>query len=169
VLTVNDGDDLEQLAKRAVYADFRVGEINTAKGEEFMELRYPGGEVYLALGQAHGEVDALAVQREMIRRTIKEHLEKEKLLRPKGIKVLSLFFIESVARYRQYDKDGNPVKGDYARIFEEEYRRPPSCRPSRACSARWTWRRRPRPCTTATSPSTRRAAGPTPSWTRKAA
>lgn len=123
VLTVNDGDDLEQLAKRAVYADFRVGEINTAEGEEFMELRYPGGEVYLALGQAHGEVDALAVQREMIRRTIKEHLEKEKLLRPKGIKVLSLFFIESVARYRQYDKDGNPVKGDYARIFEEEYRR----------------------------------------------
>jgi len=123
VLTVNDRDDLQQLAKRAVYADFRVGEINTAKGEEFMELRYPGGEVYLALGQAHGEVDALAVQREMIRRTIKEHLEKEKLLRPKGIKVLSLFFIESVARYRQYDKDGNPVKGDYARIFEEEYRR----------------------------------------------
>ena len=123
VQTVYDGDDLEQLAKRAVYADFRVGEINTAKGEEFMELRYPGGEVYLALGQAHGEVDALAVQREMIRRTIKEHLEKEKLLRPKGIKVLSLFFIESVARYRQYDKDGNPVKGDYARIFEEEYRR----------------------------------------------
>ena len=37
--------------------------------------------------------------------------------------MLSLFFIESVARYRQYDKDGNPVKGDYARIFEEEYRR----------------------------------------------
>jgi len=80
VLTVNDGDDLEQLTKRAVYADFRVGEINTAKGEEFMELRYPGGEAHLALGQAHGEVEALAVQREMIRRTIKEHLEKERLL-----------------------------------------------------------------------------------------
>jgi type III restriction enzyme len=123
VLTVNDGDDLQQLAKRAVYADFRVGEINTAKGEEFIELRYPGGEAYLALGKAYGEVDALAVQREMIRRTIKEHLEKEKLLRPKGIKVLSLFFIETVARYRQYDAEGNPVKGDYARIFEEEYRR----------------------------------------------
>lgn len=123
VLTVNDGDDLEQLTKRAIYADFRVGEINAAKGEEFMELRYPGGEVYLAIGQAHGEVDALAVQREMIRRTIKEHLEKEKLLRPKGIKVLSLFFIESVARYRQYNQDGMPVNGDYARIFEEEYRR----------------------------------------------
>lgn len=123
VLTVSDSDDLQQLTRRAVYAEYRVGEISTAKGEEYLELRYPGGETFLAVGQAHGEVDALAVQREMIRRTIKEHLEKEKLLRPKGIKVLSLFFIESVARYRQYDKDGNPVKGDYARIFEEEYRR----------------------------------------------
>ena len=120
---VSDGDDLEQSAKRAIYADFRVGEINTSKGEEFLELRYPGGEAYLALGQAHGDVDALAVQREMIRRTIREHLDKEKRLRPLGIKVLSLFFIDAVDRYRQYDADGNPVKGDYARIFEEEYRR----------------------------------------------
>jgi len=121
---VNDGDDLQQSAEgREIYADFRVGEINTAKGEEFLELRYPSGEVMLAVGQAYGDVDALAVQREMIRRTIREHLDKEKLLGPKNIKVLSLFFIESVARYRQYDKDGNPVKGDYARIFEEEYRR----------------------------------------------
>ncbi len=120
---VSDGDDLEQLAKRPIYADFRVGEINTAKGDEFMELRYPGGEVFLKPGQAHGDVDALAVQREMIRRTIREHLDKEKRLRPLGIKVLSLFFIDAVDRYRQYDADGNPVRGDYARIFEEEYRR----------------------------------------------
>ncbi|MCY1168474.1 Type III restriction enzyme, res subunit [compost metagenome] len=122
-VAVRDGDDLEQTAKRAIYTDFRLGEINTAKGEEFLELRYPGGEVYLALGQAHGDVDALAIQREMIRRTIKEHLDKERRLRPLGIKVLSLFFIDSVDRYRQYDADGNAVKGDYARIFEEEYRR----------------------------------------------
>jgi len=123
-VTVSDGDDLEQTSKkRAIYADFRIGEINTAKGEEFLELRYPGGEVYLAVGQAHGDVDALAVQREMIRRTIKEHLDKEKRLRPLGVKVLSLFFIDAVDRYRQYDADGNAVKGDYARIFEEEYRR----------------------------------------------
>lgn len=123
-VTVSDGDDLEQTSKkRAIYADFRIGEINTAKGEEFLELRYPGGEMYLAVGQAHGDVDALAVQREMIRRTIKEHLDKEKRLRPQGIKVLSLFFIDAVDRYRQYDVDGNAVKGDYARIFEEEYRR----------------------------------------------
>lgn len=122
-LTVSDGDDLEQLAKRSIYADFRVGEINTAKGSEYIELRYPGGEVFLKQGQAHGDVDAMAVQREMIRRTIREHLDKEKRLRPLGIKVLSLFFVDAVDKYRQYDTDGNTVKGDYARIFEEEYRR----------------------------------------------
>ena len=120
---VFDGYDLQQTSKRDIYTDFRVGEINTAKGEEFLELRYPGGETGLKLGQAHGDVDALAVQREMIRRTIKEHLDKEKRLRPQGIKVLSLFFIDAVDKYRHYDVDGKPVKGDYARIFEEEYRR----------------------------------------------
>ena len=122
-VTISDGDDLQQTTKRAIYADFRIGEISTAKGEEFLELRYPGGEAMLVVGQAHGDVDALAVQREMIRRTIREHLEKEKVLRPKGIKVLSLFFIDAVERYRKYDADRNPVKGEYARIFEEEYRR----------------------------------------------
>jgi len=122
-VTVQDGDDLEQTTKRAIYADFRIGEIRTAKGEQFIELRYPGGEVFLQPGQAYGDVDALAVQREMIRRTIREHLDKEKRLRPLGIKVLSLFFIDAVDKYRQYDAAGNQVKGDYARIFEEEYRR----------------------------------------------
>ena len=122
-LSVCDGDDLQQVTHRAIYADLRVGEINTAKGAEFMELRFPGGEAALAIGQTHGGVDELAVQREMIRRTIREHLEKEKLLRPKGIKVLSLFFIDSVERYRKYDAEGHAMKGDYARIFEEEYRR----------------------------------------------
>jgi type III restriction enzyme len=120
---VQDGDDLEQTTKREVYADCRIGEIRVQKGSEFLELRVPGGEFYLKPDQAYGDVDALAVQREMIRRTIKEHLDKEKRLRPQGIKVLSLFFIDAVDKYRQFDSDGNPVKGDYARIFEEEYRR----------------------------------------------
>jgi type III restriction enzyme len=126
-VTVFDGDDLQQTTHRAIYADFRIGEINfsknTPKGEQFLELRYPGGEVNLTIGQAHGDVDALALQREMIRRTIKEHLDKEMRLRPKGVKVLSLFFIDAVDKYRQYDADGKPVKGEYALIFEEEYRR----------------------------------------------
>jgi type III restriction enzyme len=122
-MTVQDGDDLEQTTGRAVYADCRVGEIRVARGDQFMELRVSGGEQYLKPGQAWGDVDQLAVQREMIRRTIKEHLDKEMRLRPQGIKVLSLFFIDEVAKYRQYDAEGNAEKGDYARIFEEEYRR----------------------------------------------
>ena len=121
--TVQDSDDLEMTTGRALYHDCRVGEIRVAKGDEFLEFRYPGGEQYLRPGQTYGDVEPLAVQRQMIHRTIKEHLEKEKRLRPQGIKVLSLFFIDSVEKYRQYDADGNPVKGEYARIFEEEYRR----------------------------------------------
>jgi type III restriction enzyme len=120
---VQDGDNLEQTTGRAMYADCRIGDIRVEKGNEFMELRVPGGEQFLKIGQAWGDVDALAVQREMIRRTIREHLDKEKRLRPYGIKVLSLFFIDAVDKYRKYDVDGNAVKGDYARIFEEEYRR----------------------------------------------
>ena len=121
--TVQDGDDLEQTTGRAVYSDCRIGEIRVERGSEFMELRVPGGEQYLRQGEAWGDVDALAVQREMIRRTIREHLDKEKRLRPQRIKVLSLFFIDAVNRYRWYDEDGNPAKGDYALMFEEEYRR----------------------------------------------
>ena len=120
---VQDGDNLEQTTGRAIYENCRVGEIRVEKGKEFMELRVPGGEHFLRIGQAYGDVDTLAVQREMIRRTIKEHLDKEKRLRPQGIKVLSLFFIDVVDKYRHYDEEGNPVKGDYARIFEEEYHR----------------------------------------------
>lgn len=122
-VTMQDGDLLELTTNRALYHDCRIGEIRVEPGNEFMELRVPGEEHYLRPGQAWGDVDALAVQREMIRRTIKEHLDKEKRLRPQGLKVLSLFFIDAVDRYRQYDENGNPVKGDYARIFEEEYRR----------------------------------------------
>jgi type III restriction enzyme len=121
-MTVQDGDNLEMTTGREVYHDCRVGEIRVAKDDEFMELRYPGGEQYLRPGQAYGDVEPLAIQRQMIHRTIKEHLDKEKRLAPQGIKVLSLFFIDAVERYRHYDAGGNPVKGDYARIFEEEYR-----------------------------------------------
>ena len=124
IVTVTPLDRLEEVTKREIYRDFIIGqEIVDADDRKFMELRYPGGEAYLRPGEAHGDVDALAVQRQMIHRTIKEHLDKEKRLRPRGIKVLSLFFIDAVEKYRQYDFEGNPVKGDYARIFEEEYRR----------------------------------------------
>ena len=122
-VSVQDGDLLETTTKRAVYHDCRVGEIRVKSGDEFMELRYPGGEQYLRPGQAYGDVEPLAIQRQMIQRTIKEHLEKEKRLAQQEIKVLSLFFIDAVDKYRHYDAEGNAVKGDYAKIFEEEYRR----------------------------------------------
>ena len=118
---VQDGDDLERITGRTVYRDCRIGEIRVERGNEFVELRVPGGEHLLQIGEAYGDVDQLAVQGEMIRRTIREHLDEEKRLRPQGIKVLSLFFIDAVERYRRYEK-GNPVKGDYALMFEEEYR-----------------------------------------------
>ena len=120
---VYGGEKLEQETRRAVYADIRVGEIRVAKGKEFVELQVPNGEHFLKKGAVWGGVSTEGVQREMIRRTIKEHLDKEKRLRPLGIKVLSLFFIDSVEKYRKYDKDGNPEKGEYARVFEEEYAR----------------------------------------------
>ena len=122
-VTVQDGDDLEQTTGRPMYADCRIGEIRVQTESEYMELRVPGGERFLKPGEAWGDVEPMAVQREMIKRTIKEHLDKEKRLRPHRIKVLTLFFIDEVGRYRQYDEDGNPVKSDYSRIFEEEYKR----------------------------------------------
>ena len=121
--SVQDGDDLEQTTGRVVYRDCRIGEIRAGKGNAFVELRVPGGECFLQQGEAWGDVNAAAVEREMIRRTIREHLDKEKRLRPQGIKVLSLFFIDAVERYRRYDDEGNAVKGGYACLFEEEYRR----------------------------------------------
>ena len=121
--TVEDGDDLEQTTSRGIYADHLVGEIRVAAGDKYMELRSPGGEHYLRLGEASGDVDPTAIQRQMINRTIREHLDKEKRLRPQGIKVLSLFFIDAVDRYRAVDAEGNRTKGVYARLFEEEYRR----------------------------------------------
>jgi restriction endonuclease len=123
-LVVQDGDDLQEVTKRAVYADCRIGEIRVAKNSQLLEVKLPDGERFLSLGEAIGDVDADAMKRLMIRRTIQEHLEKEKRLAPLGIKVLTLFFIDAVEHYRSYDDDGNPVKGKYARIFEEEYPHP---------------------------------------------
>ena len=108
---------------RAIYKDSRIGEIRVAKGNELVEVKVPGGEHWLRPGEAIGGVDDDAMKRQMIRRTIKEHLDKEKRLRPQGIKVLSLFFIDVVANYRSYTADGQAQKGKYATMFEEEYRR----------------------------------------------
>lgn len=122
-IVVTGLEDLQQETGRPIYENFRVGEIRAEKGNEFVELRFPGGERYLKIGESVGDVDQDAIKRQMIRRTIKSHLDKELRLRPRGIKVLSLFFIDVVDKYRQYDADGHAVKGPYATIFEDEYAR----------------------------------------------
>ncbi len=121
-VNVQDGEDLERRTRREIYRNHYVGEIRVGRNES-VELRAPGSEHWLQPGEAYGAVDQQAVQREMIRKAIREHLEKEKRLHPHGIKVLSLFFVDKVANYRDYDSDGNPIKGEFALIFEEEYRR----------------------------------------------
>ncbi|MFI1589607.1 type III restriction-modification system endonuclease [Streptomyces halstedii] len=121
--TVQPNDLLRDITERDIYEGLQVGEIRTATGSKFMQLHGGGVNKYLKEGETHGDVDPREMVRQLINRTIREHLNKELVLRPKGLKVLSLFFIDKVDHYRQYDAQGNPVKGDYALIFEEEYRR----------------------------------------------
>ena len=72
-------------------------------------------------GEVIGDVVEQDMRRIQIRETIQSHFEKEEKLFDMGIKTLSLFFIDEVAKYRQYDEDGNELLGEYGRIFEEEY------------------------------------------------
>ena len=72
-------------------------------------------------GDVIGKVSEEQLRRIQIRETILSHIERERQLFHKGIKVLSLFFIDEVAKYRQYDEAGNPYNGIYADMFEEEY------------------------------------------------
>lgn len=112
--------DLHQLSKLPQYVDLYIKNIGTAKDEEYLQLS-DGQETILKLGEAIGSVDDMAIKRVQIRKTIDEHLDKELILNPKGIKVLSLFFIDAVKHYRVYDEEGNQANGDYAKMFEEEY------------------------------------------------
>ena len=77
--------------------------------------------ITIGVGEAIGDVNEMTFRRIQIRETIKSHLEKEKELYKKGIKVLSLFFIDEVAKYRLYSEDGEELQGEYAKMFEEEY------------------------------------------------
>ncbi len=76
--------------------------------------------IVLKIGESQGGMND-EVMKFMIRKTIEEHLKKEKVYKIKGIKVLSLFFIDKVKNYREYDENGSPVKGKFAQWFEEIY------------------------------------------------
>lgn len=118
-VTVKTGDSLyDKSGENSDYeAGWIVSNISAAEGDEWVE--FTNGEL-LEKGQAVGDVSEAAVKRAQIRRTIEDHLQRQLDLAPRGIKVLSLFFIDKVEKYRLYDAD--PYRnGEYADMFEEEY------------------------------------------------
>lgn len=78
--------------------------------------------IKLYAGDVIGKVSEDQLRRIQIRETILSHIQRERELFYKGIKVLSLFFIDEVAKYKQYDAAGQPMNGSYAEMFEEEYK-----------------------------------------------
>ena len=116
-VSVKVGDDLFRLSReRDIYSHgYLVEEIDAVN----QCLSLSNGTT-LYKGQSLGGMTDQALKFQM-RRTIEEHLRKEKSLSGKGIKVLSLFFIDKVANYRSYDQQGNPVPGKYVSWFEEIY------------------------------------------------
>lgn len=120
IKTVKKGDNLDQSTKRELYEGFKIDEINCEKGKEY--ITFTSNDILIEKGETYGDIDHDELKRVQIRKTIEEHLNKELKLTKEGIKVLSLFFIDRVSNYRDYDEEGNPIKGKYAIMFEEEYR-----------------------------------------------
>ena len=117
---VKKNTDLLQLTKLAQYTEYMVRDIYTAEENQYIEFT---NDIEIKLGQSIGSVDDALIKRKQIHKTIEEHLDKELVLNPKKIKVLSLFFIDAVKHYRIYDAEGNATNGDYANMFEEEYKK----------------------------------------------
>jgi len=117
-VSLKQGDDLfVKSAELAQYAQgYEVAEIDATPGLEY--VRFTGGKV-LQLGEESGGARP-DMWRLQIRKTIEEHLKKELRIEGRGVKVLSLFFIDRVANYRDYDAEGKPTPGKFAVAFEEE-------------------------------------------------
>ncbi len=109
------GDNLFDLSNGLdQYRGYVVADINANTDT----LSFTNG-VELVVGDATGDVNEAALRRIQIREAVKAHFDKEQALFQQGVKVLSLFFIDEVAKYRDYAAADE--KGEYARIFEEEY------------------------------------------------
>jgi type III restriction enzyme len=111
------GDDLHTLS--GGLEQYREGYVISEINANELTVGFTNG-VVAYVGEALGDVNEFTLRRIQIREAVRAHFEKEQRLFPKGIKVLSLFFIDEVAKYRQYTADGEEP-GEYARIFEEEY------------------------------------------------
>lgn len=115
VMRLEKGKDLYAMSNNLdQYKGFTISQIDYNHDT----VEFTNGNV-LTAGQATGDVTENTIRRIQIRETIKAHLEKEQKLFSRGIKVLSLFFIDEVAKYRDYSQLNE--QGEYARIFEEEY------------------------------------------------
>ena len=114
---VGESNDLYFLSgEMEQYRGYVLTEIDPMRGKAIF-----GNGVTLYVKDVQGNITADHKARIQIRETIKAHLRKEAALFKRGIKCLSLFFIDEVANYRQYDEDGNQVLGRYGEIFEQEY------------------------------------------------
>ncbi len=112
---VGVGDNLYKYSKHM--EQYKSYHIDPVAGT----VTFTNGEV-LHCGDVAGDVSERDMRRIQIRETIKSHLEKEEELFHRGIKTLSLFFIDEVAKYRRYDENGGELCGEYAEMFEQEYR-----------------------------------------------
>ncbi|MCT6883840.1 MAG: DEAD/DEAH box helicase family protein [Snodgrassella alvi] len=112
-----EGDKLYSVSKQMQqYKGYTVSEINPLTET----VTFTNG-VSIKTGEVLGDISEENMRRIQIRETILSHFEKEEKLFNMGIKSLSLFFIDEVAKYRQYDDDNNEVLGEYGQIFEQEY------------------------------------------------
>jgi type III restriction enzyme len=113
-INVKQHQDLAVVTNNDAYANnWRVSEISLDPAS--IELTNHG---MLMLGESIGDNND-SIYKEMIRETIKEHLKKEYMMREQGIKVLSLFFIDKVANYLDYDENGGEIEGQFAKWFDE--------------------------------------------------
>ena len=110
------GDKLQSASGLAQYEGFDISEINPYTDT----VTFLNG-ITLKKGEVFGDSNELAMQRVQIRETIVSHFEKERELFARGIKTLSLFFIDEVAKYKSYNTEGEVEKGVFWKIFEEEY------------------------------------------------
>ena len=106
----NESKEMEQ------YRGYVIDDIDPFRGS----VTFTNGDV-IYTGEVVGDISENDMRRIQIRETILSHFEKEEKLFDMGIKTLSLFFIDEVAKYRQYDENGEEVLGEYGRMFEQEY------------------------------------------------
>ena len=109
-------DSLEAVSNLKQYDGFTISDIDVYRDS----VTFLNG-VTIHKGEVYGDSSLIAMQRVQIRETIASHFDKERELFKKGIKTLSLFFIDEVANYKSYNAEGEEVHGPFWKIFEEEY------------------------------------------------